>query len=161
MVRAGLAQWHEGMVAEGFVVVSPVAPKTGLFTGASHRRLPALLDHVAERYAVESGRWHLFGISNGGRSALVVGSAYPNRFRSVTVLPGALARPASLDVLGSTPVTFVVGSEDGGWVQSSRAAHRSLSQRGGNSRLVVLEGQGHAAFQTVAWEQLRAWLTRA
>jgi len=161
MVVAGLELWREQMVADGFLVVSPVAPDSGLFTCAcSHDRLPELLDHVAAEYSVAEGWWMLFGISNGGRSALVVGAAYPERFRSVTVLPGATSTPSTLGPLAGLRTTFAVGSRDDGWLACSRSAHSYLRGIGGESELVVLEGKGHAAFQSVPWPRLRSWLTR-
>ncbi len=160
MVREGLAPWQDQMVADGFMVLSPVAPDEGLYTCATaHDRLPALLDHVAATHPVEGDTWHLFGISNGGRSALVVGPAYADRFRSVTVLPGATAEPEALAGL-EMPITFMVGSQDGGWLESSRQAHGLLESRGRNTELVVLEGQGHTAFRAVDWKTLRARITR-
>jgi pimeloyl-ACP methyl ester carboxylesterase len=162
MVAAGLERWQTEMVADGYLVVSPVAPDVGLFTGpCAHARLPELMDHIEATHAVAPGGWHLFGISNGGRSALVVGAAYSERFRSVTVLPGATTTPESLRPLLSLLVTFAVGGQDGGWLENSQAAQRWLENAGGRAKLVVLPEQGHTAFQTVDWATLEGWMTRS
>lgn len=161
MVEAGLAKWQDDFVQGGFLVVSPVAPETGLYTTAeSHARLPALMDHVAREHRLAAGGWSLFGISNGGRSALVIGPAYPERFRNLTVLPGAVRDPETLAPFGKRPVTWVVGSRDAGWVESSQRGHAWLSANGGQSELVVLDGLGHSAFQSVSFATLKGWITR-
>ena len=166
MVAEGLRRWRAQMVADGFLVVSPVAPQEGLFTcGSAHARLPALLDHVESEHLIAGGRWHLFGISNGGRSALVVGPAYRERFQSVTVLPGATSNPESLRPLVGLPVTFGVGGQDRGWLESSQRAQKWLSEAGVRTgwepELVVLDGQGHAASQSVSWATLKGWMTKS
>ncbi|MBX2799595.1 MAG: hypothetical protein KTR31_18100 [Myxococcales bacterium] len=160
MVQAAVHNWSDEMVRDGYLVVSPVAPEQGLFTDpASHALIPKLLDHVAGSHRIWKN-WYLYGISNGGRSALVVGAAYPQRFRSITVLPGAVADPATLQPITSIPVTWVVGSEDGPWVTASHDGHDWLTTHGGNSQLALLDGLGHMAFHTVRWNQLETWLTR-
>ncbi len=161
LVADGLAKWQEEMVADGYLVLSPVAPDSGLFTSAgSYSRLPALMDHVAREHSVKPGGWILFGISNGGRSALEVGAAYVDRFLSVTVLPGATSKPQDLKALTSIPVTLAVGSEDGGWLESSQQTAEYLNAAGGDAKFVVIEGQGHSAFRVVDWATLKGWMTR-
>jgi pimeloyl-ACP methyl ester carboxylesterase len=160
MAQAGLHDWAEDMLKQGLVVVAPVAPPSGAFPDpASYNRLPHLMDHVAREHNVK-GAWYLFGISNGGRSALALAPAHPNRFRSVTVLPGAASNPALLAPLADIPVTLVVGSDDTAWLSQSQVAHDVIHAAGGNAELVVLQGQGHYAFKSVDWPTLWGWISR-
>lgn len=152
------AVWGEAMLEDGFALVVPVAPVEGLFSGAvAYERLPPLMDHVARVSGVRD--WHLLGVSDGGRGALSLGAAFAARFDSVTVVPGATSSLEALGALLRTRVTVVVGSEDAGWLESSRRVDRWLRRAGGQSALVELAGEGHDAFRRVDWPTLRSWMT--
>jgi pimeloyl-ACP methyl ester carboxylesterase len=147
MVEAGLQRyWGRQAAARGWIVVSPAAPDGKLFFQGAERAIPALLDHVAGRLAIEGGVFHLAGSSNGGRSAFRVAGLHPERFASLTVLPGY--PPADEDVarlpgLKGLPVRMFVGGNDGRWKQAMERTLERLETLGVDARLTVLPGEGH------------------
>lgn len=160
MVRAGLDPWADQMLEDGFLVVSPIAPTSAPFTDpASFGRLVAVMDHVESAFRLR-GDWRLFGISNGGLSAFALSTSHPDRFRNVTVLPGAFTTEATPAALRRKRVTLVVGSRDDPWLGATRQSHAWLEGAGVRSELVVLEGQRHDAYRSVHWSELKRWLLR-
>jgi predicted peptidase len=161
MVAEGIGPWQAAFAADGWIVVSPAAPDEGMFSGAAHRHLAPLMDSVAARHKID-GRFHLFGISNGGRSAFTAALAWPERFASMVVMPGvpSTEQEADLSPLEDLPITLVVGSKDGGWTRGSRRVHKTLKALGGPAELVEIKGADHFAFRAVSWDDLRGWLAR-
>jgi len=162
MVDAIVTPWGDDWRADGWIVVSPAAPAGASYYGQAAALLPELLDHVAARHPIEGDKFHLLGISNGGRSAFQVGLTTPERFAAIVVIPGVPVGDGwdRLEQLTGMSVTLVVGGEDGGWTSGSRRATDALTAAGVDAELVVVEGQGHSVFQTVSYPQLKAWLTR-
>ena len=109
--------WLPYFQEHGWVVCSPVAPDGKLFFRGSERYLPQILDHVESRVKVSRGKFYLFGVSNGGISAFRVATLNPERFHSLTVLPG-WPKPADekrLDKILKLPRNFLVGEADTRW----------------------------------------------
>ncbi len=131
----------------GWVVISPVAPASGLYyEAASARLIPGLLDALAARYPAEGGKPHLAGISNGGLSAFRIALDRPDRFLSLSTLPGYPPEPADaghLDVLKAMPVALYVGGDDSGWREESEKTSAALKGLGATVTLDVVAGDDH------------------
>ena len=68
-----------------FIVVSPQCPDGKLW---SNDQLLSLLDDVEKRYAVDSHRVYLTGLSMGGFGAWSLGLSHPDRFAALAPLCG-------------------------------------------------------------------------
>src|SRR5271163_1369240 len=134
LVLAGLhLYWEAEAKKRGWVVISPAAPPGTNFYSGAESDLPALLDEVAKSVRFEGGKVHLAGVSNGGLSAYRVITEFPDRFLSLTVLPGVPpdARAfAALKELKGIPVAAFVGGDDTEWVRGSREASQELDRLG-------------------------------
>ena len=146
MVEAGLGLYWRALAESGWVVVSPAPRAEGgeRASAGDGARFVALLELVAERYTTLGGRPHLAGISNGGRGAFHLAERMPERFLSMTCLPGMPpSETPNFEALASLPITLFVGELDEPWVLAGKRAHEALEQRGGASRFVVVPGEGH------------------
>jgi poly(3-hydroxybutyrate) depolymerase len=147
MVEAGLNfYWEAEAKRRGWVVISPAAPSGENFYSGLEQELPHLLDEVAQSVRVEGGKVHLAGVSNGGLSAYRVITEFPDRFLSLTVLPGVPpdARAfAALKDLKGIPVAAFVGGDDAAWARGSRAASQELDRLGVQNTLTIVPGSGH------------------
>ncbi len=159
MVVEGLERWIDDFRRDGWTVLSPVAPSGGQFI---RRHLPLVTEFLAAaraRHSVPDGPVRLFGMSNGGISALETAARHPELFSSVTVAPGYLRSTELVSALSALPVTVFVGEHDSGWLERGRALVRALEAEGGRARLHVVRGEGHEAGLTLSYEALRARLT--
>lgn len=147
MVEAGLGRyWGAQAASRGWIVVSPVAPNGTLFHEGSETALPALLDAITERYPIEHGKFHLAGASNGGRSAFRVATLYPERFLSLTVLPGyppTSADTKRLERIRDLPVAMFVGGADEPWIDAMQKVQAELRKYDADVSLTILPGEGH------------------
>ncbi|MFQ5767144.1 MAG: hypothetical protein ACE5ID_04085 [Acidobacteriota bacterium] len=147
MVEAGLKRyWGAAAARRGWIVASPVAPGGKLFFQGSEHLIPPLLDRLQARFHIEGGKFHLAGVSNGGRSAFRVALDSPERFASLTVLPGF---PPSredfgrLELLKGLPVQMFAGGNDHQWVKMERETKEKLDTLGIEASLTVFPGEGH------------------
>lgn len=148
MVNAGFdLYWAEQAPARGWVVISPVAPGGVSFFAGSEAHLPALIEAVSRDHAIEHGRVHVAGPSNGGRSAVRFATRRPDLVASLLLLPGYPpddSDSARLGALLDVPVGFFVGGDDTRWVEASRKAHDALVGLGHPQvGLTVYPGEGH------------------
>ena len=147
MVEAGLERyWGTQATRRGWVVVSPVAPPSGLFFKGGERLIPALIRKIRIDHKVEGNRLHLIGASNGGLSAFRVATDQPFEFRSLTVLPGYPSTERERRLLGrlkGMTVQLYAGGEDARWLRESKRTHALLGKAGVATRLEVFPGEGH------------------
>jgi len=132
-------------LARGWVVITPAAPGGTLFFQGSEQYVGELLDSLAW-IQLEGGRYHLSGISNGGRSAFAVAALDTDRFASMVVFPGYPSSPddpAALEGLKDIPISMFVGGDDPGWIEPMAAAHETLEALGATVSLDIREGEGH------------------
>jgi len=61
--------WGASTRDHGWIAVHLLAPSRGWMTHPSHHALEDLLDMVRQEHSIESGRFHLVGLGNGGRPA--------------------------------------------------------------------------------------------
>ena len=147
MVEAGLNfYWEAEAKRRGWVVISPAAPSGESFYTGLDQELPPLLNEVAHSVLFESGKVHLAGVSNGGLSAYRVITEFPDRFLSLTVLPGVPPDAhalAALKSLKGIPVVAFVGGDDTEWVRGSRETKQELDRLGIQNTLTIVPGEGH------------------
>ena len=166
MVTVGLDLYFEQEAKRrGWLVVSPAAPTGSSFVSGAEDRIPALLDAIKAEFLVEGGRFHLAGVSNGGRAALRIAGLWPERFHSVTVLPGAPSSRADEERLAGIahlPLSFHVGSEDTDWRAAAQKTIEQLEALGADDILFEEHpGEGHVLDKALApalferWEALR------
>ncbi|MGK0481690.1 MAG: pimeloyl-ACP methyl ester carboxylesterase [Planctomycetota bacterium] len=147
MVEAGLQRyWRDEAIRLGWTVVSPVAPDGQRLHGDNLPRVFELIDQIEKRFSVEGGRVHLAGVSNGGRTAMELALAQPERFASLSLLPGM---PVELDLdrlerLTLIPMAMYVGGDDAGWLAPMESMRARLESLGSPpARFTVFEGEGH------------------
>lgn len=144
MVEDGLAKyWESEAKSRGWVVVSPASP-----TGEADFRweIDPLLDDVAKRVKVEGGTFHLAGISNGGLSAFNLAIREPEKFASLTTLPGHPPTAADFNKLvklKDIPVTMFVGENDTRWHDEGEKTEDKLKKLGGKVTFQIVKGEGH------------------
>ena len=101
-------------IQRNWIVISPAAVGSNKYYEGSEMYIPLLLEWVEERYKVESEKYHIAGISNGGISAFHISVMYPQEFLSITVFPGWVLEEDEryLGRLVEIPVTMYVGALD-------------------------------------------------
>ncbi len=159
MVIEGLERWIDDFRREGWTVLSPVAPSGGQFM---RRHLPLVTEFLSTaraRHGIPDGPVRLFGMSNGGISALEAAARHPELFSSVTVAPGYLRSMELAPALSALPVVVVAGERDPSWLERGRALVDALRHEGGRARLRVVRGEGHEAGLTLGFRELRSYLT--
>jgi hypothetical protein len=146
VVNALFLYWEALAKKRGWVVISPAAPAGTTFHTGAEKEIPNLLDEVAKSVNFEGGKAHLAGLSNGGRSAYRVITEYPERFLSLTVLPGVPPDERAVNALGrikGIPVAAFVGENDREWVRESRKTKKKLDALGIENKLTVVPLAGH------------------
>ena len=148
--------WLPYFMQQGWVVCSPVAPGGELFFKGSERYLPQIMEDIESKVNPTGGKFYLFGISNGGISVFRVATLNPERFHSLTVLPG-WPKPADenrLEKVLDKPINFLVGDSDSPWREKSELFYKKISQMGGDVWLEVIPGEGHMAFHSYPVQRL-------
>jgi pimeloyl-ACP methyl ester carboxylesterase len=111
---------------------------------------------------VAGSKFYLFGVSNGGISAFRVATLNPERFHSLTVLPG-WPKPADekrLDKILKLPINFLVGEADTRWRNKSEEFSRTISSMGGDVSFEVIAREGHMAFHVFPAQRLMQIILR-
>ena len=138
--------WRTEAERLGWTVISPVAPRGESLSGPNIRRVLELVAHVEKTYDVEDGRVHVAGASNGGRTALQLALAQPERFASLSLLPGmqeGISRE-QIETLTRLPIAMYVGGNDRGWRLPMQAMADELTELGHPPAVFrVFEGEGH------------------
>jgi predicted peptidase len=148
MVEAGLRYVTHAAIKHGWVVVSPEAVTGEPFYGEGKKHLLPLLAALRASHNVEGDRFHIAGISNGGRAAMLLALSAPAQCASLFVFPGVLPRElppaAELKKLAGIPVRMHVGEKDSeGWRTGSDATFAALKAAGVDVTLTVQAGEEH------------------
>ncbi len=156
LVEQGLAlYWSEAARANRWIVASPAAPTGQLFHGAADGAALALAEALTAEFLPEGGRLHLAGVSNGGRSAFHLALDSPERWHSLTVLPGVAPEGADLSGLAQLPIALFGGGADEAWANGMRAAQEQLLAHGAPAvHLELFEGEGHVPASLQGGERL-------
>jgi dienelactone hydrolase len=146
MVQVTLVQnWAREAQKRGYIVVIPAAPNGRLFHEDGARVFPEFLNRLLHDYKIRDNKFHIAGMSNGGRSAFFIASSYPSYFSSVTGFPGYLAEdtPERLKALSGLCVHMHVGELDSGWRSAMQKQAADLRAAGMNLRFTVEKGEQH------------------
>lgn len=158
MVNAGLdSYWQAGALANGWVVISPVAPNGQLFFQGAETSIPIFLDAIATRYPFEGDKVHLAGVSNGGISAFRIAGLYPERIHSLIALPGypqTAEDQANLAAFTSLPIALFVGANDSDWIDPMRETTTQLTRLGATVSLEIVPDEGHFIRSLIGGEDL-------
>ena len=146
MVDATLNQNFRAQAEQrGYIVVEPAAPNGTLFFEGGERVFPAFLTKLTADYKILDNKFHVAGNSNGGLSAFLVASRYPQYFLSVTGFPGFLddATPQQMTALGKMCIHMFAGELDSGWPDEMREQAAKFRGLGYNVTFVIEKGQPH------------------
>ena len=138
--------WQKEAERLGWTVISPVAPAGESLSGPNIARVLQLVDYVEKTFDVEHGRVHVAGASNGGRTALQLALVQPERFASLSLLPGMQEGidETQLESLTRLPIAMYVGGNDTGWLVPMKAMADELTALGHPPALFrVFDGEGH------------------
>ena len=129
----------------GYIVVEPSAPGGVLFFEGSQKIFPAFLTKLLADYHVADGKFNVAGNSNGGLSAFLIASKYPQYFVSVTGFPGFLdnAAPQQTAALSKLCIHMFAGELDSGWPEAMRDQAAKFRAAGYNVTFVLEPGQPH------------------
>lgn len=131
-----------------FIVVSPQCPPGQVWSGET---LLALLDEVTKKYAVDTKRIYLTGLSMGGYGTWSLGLEHPEKFAAIAPICGGgdplgvlLPDPKKREALKSLPVWAFHGAKDevvrpG---ESERMIN-ALRRIGNEARLTIYPEAGH------------------
>src|SRR5580704_9566392 len=129
----------------GYIVVVASAPAAGRFYEGGAVVFPAFLDKLLADYKIRGRKFHIAGISNGGKSSFHIAASYPRYFYSVTGFPGYLVNPTEerIDALQGMCVNMHVGELDGDWLDTMQKQAAIFRAKGMKVRFTIEKGQGH------------------
>jgi predicted peptidase len=146
MVQTTLQRnWAPEAQRRGYIVVIPAAPQGQLFFEEGAKVFPAFLDQLLHEYKIQSNKFHIAGMSNGGLSAFFIAASYPQYFLSVTGFPGYLPEetPAKINALAKMCIHMHVGELDTGWRNAMQAQANEFRAKGYSVGFTVEKGQSH------------------
>jgi len=125
-----------------FIAVSPQCSKDSMWM-VEVEALNALLDEVVTKYAVDTDRIYLTGLSMGGFGTWRLAPAYPELFAAIVPICGG-GDPEKVGVLRDVPVWVFHGAKDP-FVQLSESEEMvdALKACGGNVRFTVYPDVEH------------------
>ena len=138
--------WGRQASQRGWVVVSPAVPAGSWHSRSGTGIAARFLDSIASRFNPEGGKFHLAGCSAGGRSAFRLAVDAPERFQSLSVIPGqpyGQAEFEKLDRLKGIQVSMFVGAEDKTWVKGGTRVKKRLDELGIDCSLTIVPDEGH------------------
>ena len=138
----------------GYIVVIPAAPLNRPFVSDGAKIFPEFLEVLLHEYKIRDNKFHVAGMSNGGRSAFHIAAKYPQYFLSIIGLPGYLpdATPDRVSALSKMCIYMHVGQFDTGWVQPMQQQAALFRDKGYKVHFTVEKGEGHV-MRSLAFEQ--------
>ena len=146
MVLTTLMQnWLPEADRRGYIVVVPAAPNGRPFAGDGAKVFPEFIERLLHEYKIRDNKFHIAGMSNGGRSAFHIAAMYPQYFWSVTGFPGYLpdATPERVASLAKLCIYMHVGEMDASWRQEMQQQAAAFRTKGYTVRLTVEKNEGH------------------
>ena len=128
-----------------YIVVLPAAPNGRPFVGEGAKVFPEFIEQLLREYKIRDNKFHVAGMSNGGRSAFHIAAMYPKYFLSVTGLPGLLPDPTPERVasLAGMCIHMHVGELDSGWVGEVQQQASMFRAKGYKVVFTVEKNEGH------------------
>lgn len=141
-----------------FIVVSPQCAEKQRWEPSL---LLALLDDLQSRYAVDTARIYVTGLSMGGAGTWSLVAAAPERFAAAIPICGR-TDPQVADVAARLPVWIIVGDRDNAaLVSNSLEMADLLRAKQADVKLTVMRGIGHDSWtQSYATPELYEWMLR-
>lgn len=134
-------------IQRGWIVVCPASPNDKLFYTGNETYLPELLNSLENLYSIEGGKFHLAGISNGGKSAFRLALDYPDRFQSLVTFPGIPPEQSDfqkLNVLSGMHIAMYIGiNDDDTWINAFDQTTTAMDNQGVNYQARILANNGH------------------
>jgi predicted peptidase len=129
----------------GYIVVEPAAPNGTLFFEGGEKIFPAFITKILGDYKIQDNKFNVAGNSNGGLSAFLVASTYPQYVSSVTGFPGFLdgGSPQQIAALGKMCIHMFAGELDSGWPEEMQAQAAQFRAKGFNVTFSLEKGQPH------------------
>jgi len=129
----------------GYIVVVCSPTAAGLFYEGGAVVFPAFLDKLLADYKIRGGKFHIAGISNGGKSSFHIAALYPKYFWSVTGFPGYLlnATDERVSALRDMCLNMHVGELDRDWLDTMQQQAAMFRAKGIKVRFTIEKGQGH------------------
>ncbi len=160
MVQVTMMQnWWPQVDRRGYIVVVPEAPGGRMFVGEGARIFPEFLEQLLGEYKIRDRKFHIAGMSNGGRSAFHIAAMYPQYFLSVTGFPGYLpdATPERIQALAKLCIFMHVGELDSGWVAPMQQQAEEFRGKGYTVHLTVEKGESHVLSTLVGTRSVRLY----
>jgi dipeptidyl aminopeptidase/acylaminoacyl peptidase len=129
----------------GYIVVVCAATAAGLFYEGGAVVFPAFLDQLLGDYKIRGRKFHIAGISNGGKSAFHIAASNPKYFWSVTGFPGYLVNTTDerVNALRDMCLNMHVGELDRDWLETMQKQSAMFRAKGMKVRFTIEKGQGH------------------
>jgi predicted peptidase len=146
MVLTTLVQnWLPEQDKRGYIVVIPAAPNGRPFVGDGAKVFPEFIERLLHEYKIRDNKFHIAGMSNGGRSAFHIAAMYPQYFESLTGFPGYLpdATPERVAALAKMCIFMHVGELDSDWREQMQQQASMFRARGYTVRFTVEKNEGH------------------
>src|SRR5262249_40627682 len=143
MVLTTLMQnWRWEGDRRGYIVVIPAAPLGLPFVAEGAKIFPEFVEMLLREYKIRDGKFHIAGMSNGGRSAFHIAARYPQYFRSVIGLPGYLPdpTPARVAALSDMCIYMHVGEFDADWLHQMQRQASMFQSKGYSVRFTIEKG---------------------
>lgn len=139
--------WIRQSIQRDWIVISPMHLENKKYYEGPEKYIPELLDWVEANYVVENNKYHVSGISNGGKSGFRVALQYSERFASLLVFPGKIhsdSEYALLNNLIGIPVHMYVGEyEIEEWTSVMDSINAILDELGVTNKYITFQGEGH------------------
>jgi len=147
MVMTTLMQnWLPELDKRDYIVVLPAAPNGRPFVGDGAKVFPEFIEQLLREYKIRDNKFHVAGMSNGGRSAFHIAAMYPQYFLSVTGLPGYLpdATPERVAVLAKMCLYMHVGQFDAdSWIDQMQQQAADFRAKGYTVHFTIEKNEGH------------------
>jgi len=129
----------------GYIVVLPAAPEGRPFVGQGAKIFPEFIEMLLREYKIRDNKFHVAGMSNGGRSAFHIAASFPQYFRSVIGLPGFLpdATPERVAALSNLCIYMHVGEFDTDWARQMQQQDSLFRSKGYAVHFTIEKGEGH------------------
>ncbi len=126
------------------IVVSPQAEGPAPYVDRWNQHVLAdLVDQLAEKYAVDTDRIYVTGLSMGGYGTLRLVANYPDKFAAALAVCGG-GWPNYGEELARVPLWLVHGDADTAVPpEYSLSIVKAIRAKGGKPRLTILENVGH------------------
>src|SRR5438876_10115511 len=119
MLTTLVQNWLPEYDKRDYIVVIPAAPLNRSFVGEGAKIFPEFLEQLLQEYKIRDNKFHVAGMSNGGRSAFHIAAMYPQYFLSVIGFPGYLpdATAERVAAVSKMCIYMHVGEFDTGWFE--------------------------------------------